>query len=55
MTQECLPDQKETIKKYRKIPRIDQARMIRAVQGGQTQESVAEENNVPRTTLWSLD
>ena len=51
MTQEYLPDQKETIKKYRKIPRIDQARMIRAVQGGQTQESVAEENNVPRTTL----
>ena len=46
-----IPFQKETIKKYRKIPRIDQARMIRAVQGGQTQESVAEENNVPRTTL----
>lgn len=51
MTQECLSDQKETIKKYRRIPRIDQARMIQAVQGGQTQESVAEENNVPRSTL----
>ena len=51
MTQECLPDQKDTTKKYRRIPRIDQARMIQAVQGGQTQESVAEQNNVPRTTL----
>src|ERR1700720_2729396 len=51
MTQECLPDQKETTKKYRRIPRIDQARMVQAVQGGQTQESVAEQNNVPRTTL----
>jgi hypothetical protein len=51
MTPECLSDQKETIQKYRKITRIDQARMILAVQDGQTQESVAEQNNVPRTTL----
>ena len=51
MTQECLPDQKETTKKYRKISRIDQARMIQTMQSGQTQESVAEQNNVPRTTL----
>jgi hypothetical protein len=51
MTQEYLPNQNETTKKYRKISRIDQARMIQAVQGGQTQESVAEQNNVPRTTL----
>ncbi len=51
MTQECLPDQKETIKKYRKITRIDQANMIQAVQSGQTQESVAEQNDIPRTTL----
>ena len=51
MKQECLPDQKETIKKYSRISRIDQARMIQAVQGGQTQESVAKQNNVPRTTL----
>lgn len=51
MTPECLFDQKETIQKYRKIARIDQARMILAVQGGQTQKSVAEQNNVARTTL----
>lgn len=48
---EYLPDQKKTTKKYRKIARLDQARMIQAVQTGQTQESVAEQNNVPRTTL----
>jgi len=51
MTLECLPHQKETIQKYRKVTRIDQARMILAVQSGQTQEVVAEQNNVPRTTL----
>jgi uncharacterized protein DUF6399 len=51
MTAGCLPNQKETTKKYRKIARIDQARMIQAVQAGQTQESVAEQNNIPRTTL----
>jgi hypothetical protein len=51
MTLECLPNQKETIQKYRKVTRIDQARMILAVQSGQTQEFVAEQNNVPRTTL----
>src|SRR5271154_5037795 len=51
MTQEYLPDQKRDNKKYRRIPRIDQARMIQAVQSGQTQGSVAEQNNVPRTTL----
>lgn len=51
MTQKYLSDQKETTKKYSKISRIDQARMIQAVQSGQTQESVAEQNNVPRTTL----
>jgi len=50
MTPECLPNQKETTKKYRRISRIDQARMILAVQNGQTQDSVAERNNVPRTT-----
>jgi len=54
MTQECLPCQKETTKKYRKIARIDQAKMIQAVQSGQTQESVAEQNNVSRTTLEGL-
>lgn len=51
MTLECLSDQKETIHKYRRIARIDQARMVHAVQNGQTQESVAEQNNIPRTTL----
>ena len=51
MTQECLHSQKETTKKYRKISRIDQARMVQAVQDGQTQDSVAEQNNVSRTTL----
>lgn len=51
MTQECLPDQKETTQKYKKISRIDQAKMILAVQSGKTQESVAEENNVSRNTL----
>jgi hypothetical protein len=51
MTQECLPGQKETTKKYRRIARMDQARMIQAVQSGQTQVAVAEENNVSRTTL----
>jgi Family of unknown function (DUF6399) len=53
MTQACLSDQKETTKKYRRITRIDQARMVLAVRGGQTQESVAKQNNVPRTTLKS--
>ncbi len=47
----CLPYQKKTTRKYRKISRIDQTRMMQAVQAGQTQESVAEQNNVPRTTL----
>jgi hypothetical protein len=51
MTQECLPGQKETTKKYGRIARMDQARMIQAVQSGQTQVAVAEENNVSRTTL----
>lgn len=51
MTPGCLPDQKETTQKYRKVTRIDQARMVAAVQSGQTQESVAAQNNVPRTTL----
>jgi hypothetical protein len=51
MPTDCLPSQKETTQKYRKIARIDQARMIQAVQEGQTQESVAKQNNVPRTTL----
>ena len=51
MTLECLPQQKETTRKYCKISRIDQARIVAAVQGGQTQESAAEQNNVPRTTL----
>src|ERR1700738_3475302 len=51
MTSEYLPNQKETTQKYRKVARIEQARMIQAVQEGQTQESVAEQNNVPRTTL----
>ena len=51
MTLGCLPDQKETTQKYRKISRIDQARMVLAVRSGQTQESVAEESNVSRTTL----
>ena len=51
MKPECLPDQKETTQKYRRIARIDQARMVMAVRSGQTQESVAEQNNVPRTTL----
>ena len=51
MTQEYLPNQKETTKKYRKISRIDQAKMIRAVESGETQEAVAEQNKVPRTTL----
>lgn len=40
MTPGCLPDQKETTQKYRKVTRIDQARMVAAVQSGQTQESV---------------
>ena len=51
MTLECLPDENETIQKYRKISRIDQARMVLSVQSGQTQGSVAKQNNVPRTTL----
>jgi hypothetical protein len=51
MSSECLFDQNETTKKSRRITRIDQARMVWAVQSGQTQESVAEQNNVPRTTL----
>jgi Family of unknown function (DUF6399) len=51
MSPECLPYQKKTTRKYKKISRIDQTRMMQAVQGGQTQESVAEQNNVPRTTL----
>jgi hypothetical protein len=51
MTIECLSNQNQTTKKYRKIARIDQARMVWTVQSGQTQESVAEQNNVPRTTL----
>lgn len=51
MTLECLPHQKKTTSKYRKIARIDQARMIRAVESGQSQELVAQQNNVPRTTL----
>lgn len=51
MIQECLSSQKETTQKYRKITRIDQARMVQAVQDGKTQEFVAEQNNVPRTTL----
>lgn len=51
MTSEYLSNQKETTQKYRKVARIEQARMIQAVHGGQTQESVAGQNNVPRTTL----
>lgn len=51
MTSEYLPGQKETTQKYSKIARIDQARMLQAVQNGQTQESVANENNIARTTL----
>jgi uncharacterized protein DUF6399/CENP-B-like protein len=51
MPTDCLPNQKETTQKYRKIARIDQARMIQAIQEGQTQESVAKQNNVPRTTV----
>jgi hypothetical protein len=51
MPSECLPDQKKTTQKYRKIGRIDQAKMVKAVESGQTQEFVAEQNNVPRTTL----
>ena len=51
---------KRETKKYRRIPRIDQAKMIQAVQDGQTQESVAEQNDVPRTTLehsgvWTIE
>jgi len=51
MTVEYLSSQKETIKNSSKISRIDQARMVYAVQSGQTQESVAQQNSVPRTTL----
>ena len=51
MTSERLSGQKETTKKYHKVSRIDQARMVQAVQSGQTQEFVAEQNDVPRTTL----
>jgi hypothetical protein len=51
MTSECLPSQKSTTQKYSKVARIDQAKMLQAVQNGQTQESVANENNIARTTL----
>ena len=52
MESECQPIQKETTRKYRRISRLDQARMVQAVvQEGRTQESVAEQNNVPRSTL----
>jgi hypothetical protein len=51
MTSECLSSQKSTTQKYSKVARIDQAKMLQAVQNGQTQESVANENNVARTTL----